>query len=130
MPNQRQHTANELKAQHEYIFIMGKLLEKYQEDFDDIEFYGEFTKALSSVFHKKETKTNTKLLNRDLDIICEFCGGCPDYAETKLVIKYGRANSYGRARFDLEIFCEIHDFFRDILTNDYDAVSSYPYNIG
>ena len=103
-------TTNELKAQHEYIFLMGKLLEKYQEDFNDIEFYGEFTKALSSVFFKKETKTNTKLLKKNLDIVCEFCGGCPPYAETKLIMKYGRANSYGRARFDLEIFCDIHDF--------------------
>tara|TARA_R110001592_G_C12540163_1_gene688744 strand:- start:64 stop:423 length:360 start_codon:yes stop_codon:yes gene_type:complete len=119
MPS-RLPTPNEIKAQQEYIQIMNRAQKEYEYDFTDIEFYQKFTKAIHSAYHKKETKTNTKLLIKSFNIVEEMCGGCNAYAETKLIMKYGRANSYGSefnnyrtddVVFNLECFYEIFSDF-------------------
>ena len=110
----RRPTLNEIKAREEYIEIMTRAHERYEEQFKYIEFYKKFTKTLYSIFHKKQTKTNTKRLRNCFNIIEEF-GGCNDYSATKLIVKYGRANSYNSPErigynypvFDLECFYEI-----------------------
>tara|TARA_R110000787_G_scaffold11257_1_gene37603 strand:+ start:68 stop:433 length:366 start_codon:yes stop_codon:yes gene_type:complete len=107
-------TLNESRAREEYIEIMTHAHERYEEEFKDIEFYKKFTKTLRSIFHKKQTKTNTKRLRNCFNIIEEF-GGCNNYSATKLIVKYGMANApnssawitYIYPKFDLECFYEI-----------------------
>ena len=110
-------SSNEIKAKEEYIKIMKRVDRYYECEEIERELYKIMKKRLRSIYHKKETKLNTKRLRNCFNIIEEFGGGCSDYSSTTLIMKYGRANSYvivGYScqgvpywlRFDLECFYE------------------------